>query len=179
MPLWDLPLEELERYAPSLEEPPDFDAFWAKTLAETRSFELDVRLEPADTLLTGVRSWDVTFNGFGGHPIRGWLHLPAAIEPGRRLGAVVQYQGYNGGRGLVHEHILWALAGYAHLVMDTRGQGSGWTAGDTPDPVGSDPAQPGFMTRGIRDPHTHFYRRVFADAVRAVEVVRGHEAVDP
>jgi cephalosporin-C deacetylase len=46
MPLWDLPLEELERYAPSLEEPPDFDVFWAKTLAETRSFELDVRLEP-------------------------------------------------------------------------------------------------------------------------------------
>jgi cephalosporin-C deacetylase len=179
LPLWDLPREELERYRPEVAEPADFNDFWAETLAETRGSELDLRMAPAETMLTAVRSWDVIFNGFGGHPIRAWLHVPAAAEPGARLPAVVQYQGYNGGRGLVHEHVLWALAGYVHLVMDTRGQGSGWTVGDTPDPVGSDPAQPGFMTRGIRDPRAHFYRRVFADAVRAVEAVRGHEAVDP
>jgi cephalosporin-C deacetylase len=126
-----------------------------------------------------VRSFDVTFNGFGGHPIRGWLHLPASTEPAERLAAVVQFQGYNGGRGLVHEHLFWALAGYAHFVMDTRGQGSGWSVGATPDPVGSDPSHPGFMTRGIRAPDAHFYRRVFADAVRAVEAVRSHNSVDP
>ena len=61
-----------------------------------------------------------------------------------RLPAVVQYQGYGSGRGLAHEPVLWALPGYAHLVMDTRGrgQGSDWSTGDMPDPVGSSPASP-------------------------------------
>jgi hypothetical protein len=41
--------------------------------------------------------------------------------------------------------------------------------GDTPDLVegGSDPAFPGYMTRGICDPATYYYRRVFSDAVSA------------
>ncbi len=84
-----------------------------------------------------------------------------------------------GGRGLAHEHVLWALAGYAHLVIDNRGQGSGWTTGDTADPIGSGPSAPGFMTRGIDDPREYFYRRLFVDAVRAVQAIRSHECVDP
>lgn len=36
MPLFDLPLAELETYAPVLDEPADLDAFWARTLAESR-----------------------------------------------------------------------------------------------------------------------------------------------
>jgi cephalosporin-C deacetylase len=178
MPRWDLSLEELERYTPDVPEPAAFDEFWARTLAETRAHQLEPRFVPVDGSLTAVRTFDVTYAGFDGQPIRSWLHLPANAPAGERLPAVVQYQGYNGGRGLPHEHVLWALAGYAHLVMDTRGQGSGWTVGDTPDPVGSAPSHPGFMTRGIADPDEHFYRRVFADAVRAVEAVRAHETVD-
>ena len=50
---------------------------------------------------------------------------------------------------------MWAAAGYAHLVMDTRGQGSTWSVGDTPDhDTTGAPAHPGFMTRGILDPAT-------------------------
>jgi len=41
-------------------------------------------------MLTAVESWDVTFNGFGGHPIRAWLHLPASTTTDRQLPAVVQ-----------------------------------------------------------------------------------------
>ena len=85
---------------------------------------------------------------------------------------MVQYQGYGGGRGLPHQWLYWAAAGYAHLFMDTRGQGSGWSVrGLHPESgrVGAR-ASPGFMTRGIEDPQTfYYYRRVFADAVRAVE----------
>ena len=64
--------------------------------------------------------------------------------------------------------------------MDTRGQGSTWRHGDTPDNAGAggDPHHPGFMTQGILDPHTYYYRRVFTDAVRAVETARAHPAVD-
>jgi cephalosporin-C deacetylase len=35
------------------------------------------------------------------------------------------------------------------------------------------------MTQGILDPATYYYRRLITDAVRAVEAVRSHPAVDP
>src|SRR6185369_15485376 len=38
---------------------------------------------------------------------------------------------------------------------------------------------PGFLTRGILKKETYYYRRVFTDAVRAIEAARSHEAVDP
>ena len=64
--------------------------------------------------------------------------------------------------------------------MDTRGQGSVWRRGDTADaePDGGNPQLPGFMTRGVLSPRTYYYRRVFTDAVRAIEAARRHPAVD-
>ena len=93
---------------------------------------------------------------------------------------IVEYIGYGGGRGLPIDWLLWSNAGYAHFVMDTRGQGSEWRTGDTPDPEpdGANPHVPGFMTRGILHPETYYYRRVFTDAVRAVEAVHSRPAID-
>ncbi len=177
MSQFDLPLAELRAYAPALPEAPDFDAFWATTLAQTRRHDLAATFTPVDSGLAVLDSFDVTFAGFGGAPIRAWLHLP--VGRSGPLPAVVEYLGYGGGRGWPHERVLWASAGYAHLLMDTRGQGSSWAVGQTADPdTTGAPAHPGFMTQGILDPATYFYRRVFTDAVRAVEVVRAHPAVD-
>ena len=41
--------------------------------------------------------FDVTFAGFGGHPIRAWLTRPAGTR--EDLPVVVEYLGYGGGRG--------------------------------------------------------------------------------
>ncbi|MBT2442670.1 acetylxylan esterase [Streptomyces sp. ISL-36] len=176
MARFDLPLDRLRTYRSASEEPEDFDAFWSKTLSEARTHRLDARYEPVASGLATVEVYDVTFAGFGGHPVKGWFVLPAGTD--RPLPVVVEFLGYGGGRGLPHTHLLWASAGFAHFVMDTRGQGSGWATGDTPDPVGSAPAFPGFMTRGIEDPFTYYYRRLFTDAVRAVEAARAHPLVD-
>ena len=136
------------------------------------------RYERVDTGLRSVETFDVTFPGFDGQPIRGWLQLPAGA--GGPLPCVVTYVGYGGGRSLPADHLLWASAGYAHLVMDTRGQGSGWTPGDTPDAgAAGDPQAPGVMTRGIEDPAGYYYRRLMTDAVRAVDAAKAHPAVDP
>ncbi|MCX5189749.1 acetylxylan esterase [Streptomyces sp. NPDC059837] len=176
MAQFDLPLDELREYRSASAEPEGFDTFWAKTLQEAREHDLDARFEPVRTPLKTVKVYDVTFAGFGGHPIKGWLTLPAwANSP---LPTVVEFVGYGGGRGLSHTHLLWASAGFAHFVMDTRGQGSGWGGGETPDPVGSAPAYPGYMTRGIDAPENYYYRRVFTDGVRAVEAARSHPLVD-
>ena len=181
MALYDLPLPELERYLPDLDEPADLDEFWAATLAETRAFDLDVRREPVDTHLRLLDVEDVTFAGFGGHPVKAWVTRPAgSATDGSSLPAVVEFIGYGGGRGRPVERLAWAAAGYVHLLMDTRGQGSRWgSGGGTPDPVGSGPQHPGFMTRGILDPAEHYYRRVYTDGVRAVEAVRSLPGVDP
>ncbi|TYP81953.1 acetylxylan esterase [Blastococcus xanthinilyticus] len=179
MPQTDLPLEDLRRYAPRLPAPADLQEFWDATLEEAGQWPLDASWTPVDSGLVTVETFDVAFAGFGGHEVRAWLHLPArALRGEEPLPAVVQYQGYNGGRGLPHEHVFWASAGFASLVVDTRGQGSGWTVGDTGDPVGSAAAQPGFLTRGVESPQEYYYRRVHTDAVRALEVLRAHPAVD-
>jgi cephalosporin-C deacetylase len=94
---------------------------------------------------------------------------------------VVEYIGYGGGRGLPLDWLLFSAAGYAHLVMDTRGQGSVWRRGDTADaePDGGNGQSPGFMTRGVLRPETYYYRRVYTDAVRAIEAALTRPEVDP
>jgi len=175
---FDLPLDELRTYLPDRQEPADFDSFWADTLAEARRHAPAVVLKPIDIGLRTVETWDVTFCGFGGHRIKGWLIMPAVrTEP---LSCVIEYVGYGGGRGLLVERLLWAAAGHAHFVMDNRGQGTDGPVGETPDPdaEGVDPHYPGFMTRGALDPRHHYYRRLFTDAARAVDAVQTLPQVD-
>lgn len=177
MPRFDLPVDELRAYRPDVAEPADFDDFWTATLAASRAVAEPPRLTRVDSPLRVVDVFDVEFSGYGRDPIKGWFTVPAdATGP---LPAVVEYVGYGGGRALPHERLQWAASGYAHLVMDTRGQGSAWgTGGGTPDPHGSGPSHPGFMTRGIHDPAEYYYRRVFTDAVLAVDAVRSLDVVD-
>jgi len=173
----DLPLDQLRAYAPDVREPDDFDAFWERTLAESRAAAGDVEVTPFDAGLAHVDVFDVTFPGFGGHPIKAWYLRPAGVDS--PLPCIVEIAGYGGGRGLPIEHTLWPSAGYAYVIMDTRGQGSAWGAGgDTSDPVGSNAATPGYMTRGILDPHDYYFRRVITDAVMAVDTARVLPGVD-
>lgn len=176
MPLFDLPLDELRRYAPAVAEPADFDVFWRTTLREAAAVPvlLDVRREPTDLRL--VECFDVTFAGFGGDPVRAWYTRPAGVtDP---LPAVVEYLGYGRGRGLPHERLTWSVAGYAHLLMDSRGQSGQYSAGDTPDPHLGAPGGPWPVTWGILAPHDYYYRRLVTDAVRAVQAVRALPGVD-
>jgi cephalosporin-C deacetylase len=150
---------------------------WTDTLCESRRRFRAPQVQPVDTGISLVLTHDVTFSGFDGQPIKAWLQVPVgADEP---LPCVVEYVGYGGGRGLPHEHLLWACAGFAHLVMDNRGQGSGVSVGDTDDPVGSGPAGPGVLTRGVRSFDHYYYRRLQTDAVLAVDAVTALPMVDP
>lgn len=179
MAFFDFPYDQLVTYKPPRGEPADFDAFWQSTLAETRQKPLNPRFTLYPMGLKVLEVFDVTYAGYGGQDIKGWLILPARRE--KPLPCVVEYIGYGGGRGSPLNWLTWPSAGYATLVMDTRGQGSSWQPGDTPDPEpdGSNPQHPGFMTRGVLNPKTYYYRRVFVDAVRAIEAAQSFEGVDP
>jgi cephalosporin-C deacetylase len=178
MAFFDLSLNELKAYCPDRAEPADFDSFWQSTLEEARTLPLNATFEQVDYGLVAQESFDVTFNGFGGQPVKGWLILPS-LRTGK-LPCVVAYIGYGGGRNFPIDWLLWSSAGYAHFIMDTRGQGSSWSAGDTPDLYsdGGNAHFPGSMTKGILDPKHYYYRRVFTDAVRAIEAARSHPVVD-
>lgn len=177
MPRFDLPVEELRSYRPEVAEPNDFDDFWEQTLSEARVLAQPIQLRRIDSPLQAVEVYDVTFSGFGGDRVGGWLLLPA--DTNEPLPAVIEFNGYGGGRGLPHERLGWAASGYAYFFMDTRGQGSSWgTGGVTADPHGSGPAAPGFMTQGIEDPNSYYYRRVYTDAVLAIDAIRTLERVD-
>lgn len=178
MALFDLPLDQLRQYAPAVDEPADFDEFWATTLAQAAAAPviLDIRQEKTDLRL--VESWDVTFAGFGADPVRAWFTRPVGLDA--PAPAVVEYLGYGRGRGLPHERLTWAVAGYAHLLMDSRGQGGQYgTGGDTADPHGDSLGGPGPVTRGILNPGDYYYRRLITDAVRAIDAVRELPGVDP
>ncbi|MDX6339721.1 MAG: cephalosporin-C deacetylase, partial [Streptosporangiaceae bacterium] len=133
--LRDLSLPELRQYRPVVEEPPDFDEFWASELATAAAQDTEPVFTAVPTQIQHADVVDVTFPGYAGDPIKGWLLLPHVSPPDRAL--VVEYVGYGGGRGDPFEWLTWSCAGHPHLIMDTRGQGGGWRSADTPDP--SDP----------------------------------------
>jgi cephalosporin-C deacetylase len=171
--LYDLDPADLVTYRPARDEPPDFDLFWKQTL-QFHGGQPSLRLARVDAGLFTVDTFDAAFAGYGGQPVKAWLVLPKAAA--RPLPCMVQFVGYGDGRGLAIDHLLWASAGYAHLVMDTRGQG-----GETPDrpvPPGADIDGPP-VVRGLRHPSEYYYRRLFVDAVRAVEAVRACPEIDP
>lgn len=178
MPQFDLSLDQLRCFAPDVEEADGFDAFWAQTLSADAP--VTASIEEFDNRQTQVDTFDVSFTGFGGSPVKAWLHVPAGAEG--PLPAVVRYIGYSGSRGMPTSN-TFASAGYAEFVLDTRGQG--WSGsnlfGGTPDPVADAGAfgPPGPMTKGITAPETYYYRRAITDAVRLLQLAVGHTSVDP
>ena len=132
MPQFDLSLEELRSYRPALRLPDGFDDFWSRTLEELARVPAAVRRRAEPVGLLTVEVDDVRFAGAGGTEVAGWLLRPAGTAG--PLPCVVEFIGYGGGRGLPHERLLWSAAGYAHLVVDTRGQGWGHAVGVTADP---------------------------------------------
>lgn len=168
----DLDPEALAAYLPARDEPDDFDGFWSGTLAAARARDRAVSRVPVEGDLALLDVEDVTFAGYGGTPVRAWLLMPRG---GTDLPCVIRYLGYGQGRGIPVGWVQWPAAGYAHLVMDTRGQGS-----DTPD-LGDEHRTPGdgpHICRGLGDPEHYYYRRLMTDAALLVDVAAEHPRLD-
>lgn len=180
MPLFDLPLTELGAYRSQRPEPVDFDEFWRSTLLDARNQPLDVRIEPHEVQLPLVETSHLWFTGFGGQPVHGLLLRPSGeVVPGPAP-MIVQYLGYGDGTGSPLDWLSLPAAGFATLVMDTRGQGArARRAGATGDRGGSESAHvEGFLTKGVLDPDDYYYRRVFVDAVRAIDAAATLDGID-
>ncbi len=177
MAYYDLPLNDLEKYLPVRYEEKDFDEFWEKTINESFKFPLNAEIKEANYYLETVEVYDLTFSGYKNQRIKGWYILPKMRN--KKLPCIIEFIGYGGGRNFPFEHLIWPTAGYAYIIMDTRGQGSNWSKGDTPDyPEESNPHYPGFMTDGILNPENYYYKRVIVDALRCVELATTLKEID-
>jgi len=115
VPEYDLPLVTVAPAAPpATDEPEDFDAFWAANLAAHRDIEVAPTLVAAGTRSRDLQAETVTFAGFQGRPVTGWLLLPvgaAATLPG-----LVELRPAGGAAARDLEWL--ASAGFAHLVVE-------------------------------------------------------------
>lgn len=171
MPLYDKPLEELVVYDPPKTAEPDFDAFWSRTLSENAEAPLEAQAEPIDYPAIGAQVYEVYYTGWRGARICASLVVPDGDGP---FPALVQYHGYSGYKGPVHGHLMWALQGYVVLAVDVRGQ-----SGNSGDPgLYTGGHVTGWMTQGILDPEEYYYRGVYMDCVRALDVCCRRPEVD-
>lgn len=170
VPSIDLSLEELHSYRAQAVAPADLADFWARTSEQSDSQPLDVTLEAVGSPLARVGVFRLSFAGFGSGRVTGWYLRPESEEP---VPGVVSFHGYSGRALRPLEAYPLAAQGIAVLSMDCRGQ-----AGDS-DPVpGASAHAAGWLTQGLEDPWACYYRTVYADAVRSIEVLCSFPEVD-
>jgi cephalosporin-C deacetylase len=171
MPSIDMPLEQLRQYKPTLYRQEDFQSFWETTLSASDKQPLNAELIPFDLPARGLECFAVRFDGFGGGRLAGWYLRPDSR--GKCPGLCV-YHGYSGRGPRPLDLISLATQGICVLSMDCRGQ-NGQSQDAAIYPEGH---HNGWMTVGIRDPRTYYYRYVYADAVRALELLAHREEVN-
>ncbi|HYO07815.1 MAG TPA: acetylxylan esterase, partial [Tepidisphaeraceae bacterium] len=171
MPSIDMPLEQLRQYQPPLNREADFEEYWRSTLAEATKQPLNAELIPYDLPARGIECYAVRFDGFGGGRLAGWYLRP---EAGGKAPGLCVYHGYSGRATRPLDLVAYAQQGMCVLSMDTRGQnGQSQDAATYPEGHAA-----GWMTQGIREPKHYYYRYVYADAVRALELLARREEVD-
>lgn len=171
MPIIDLPLERLKEYKPPLTRRNDFFLFWDESLKISKEQPLNTKVDEVAYPVKRLKVYRLLFDGFiDRSPINAWLLKPNEDGP---LPAMIFFHGYGGNRGQVSDYLGWVLQGYVVMAVDVRGQ-----SGESPDfakyPSGS---LIGNMTKGILDKNSYYYRYVYMDCLRALEVLYGREDV--
>jgi len=171
MPSIDMPLEQLRVYKPTLYREADFESFWNQTINSAENQALNAELIPYDLPGQLVQCYAVRFDGFEGGRLAGWFLRPT--KAGKFPGVCV-YHGYSGRGARPLDLLHLAAQGICVLSMDCRGQ-----IGESQDALVAGEGQAGgWMTKGIRNPLEYYFRHVFADAVRALELLARREEVD-
>lgn len=175
MPTFEMSMDELRRYRGCSPLPDDFDAYWARGLADLEATGLEYTLEPADFKAPGIVCGHLWFTGIGQARIHCKFLRPAQVnEP---LPGVVSYHGYTHHSGEWVNLLPFAYAGQVVLAMDVRGQGG--LSQDTSTADG--PSLYGQIVRGAADPDPDrlFFRNVYLDAVKATRILMAMDFVDP
>jgi cephalosporin-C deacetylase len=174
MPILDMPLAELERYAGRNPRPDDFDAYWERGLLEMRATDPAVELVPARFQTAFAECFQLRFTGVRGARIHAKYLRPRASR--NRSPALLEFHGYAGNSGDFASKLAWVAAGFAVASLDCRGQGglsddAGGMRGTTHN---------GHIVRGLLDEaDALLFRQIFLDTAELARVVAGFPEVDP
>lgn len=138
--------------------------FWDRTEAELAETRADVSL--VHDRFYSERDWDVYrmhYSTTGGHRLFAWLSAPKGPGPFPALLRMPDYAS-------VHDIIYTPIRQHA-VVMNASHRGQRNSDGLF------QASFPGLLTEGIESPETYVMRSVFADALRAVEVLSAQEQV--
>ncbi len=142
---------------------PDFDEFWARTLAELAEVDPEYKLTFLKEHSNDVRrTYRVDMKSLGGESISGLLTEPVA--PGK-YPVMVCYMGYGSD--------IWPFDPSSNpqmieFMLCIRNQALNRLPGEAND----------WCTRGLEDKEEYYYRGAFADAVRGVDFVSSLEKAD-
>ncbi len=160
------PARDPASYGTTVTRPPDFDQFWADTLADAAETPVNPRFELDPLRSTDdVEVYDARWDSFQGVTVAGWYCRPRRARG--RLPALIHVPGY------VSEPLVpkaSARDGYCALSVAPRGK--------LRSNAQFNPGYPGLLTHNIVDRNTYGYRGFYVDALRAVDVVLAREEVD-
>jgi cephalosporin-C deacetylase len=155
-----------------LKRPSDFEKFWSKTLKLARARPLKFALTPLKCPVAGSELFDFRLRGFEGAALAGFYMLPKKRK--ERIPAVLQYHGYASNKGEPEDYAHWLKLGMAVLAMDVRGQ-----LGDSTDnAVYEGGHAAGWMTQGILEASAYYYRKVYLDAIIAMDFLSSRPEID-
>lgn len=163
----------LENYCPELTRQEDFFPFWENEIKKSNELSLQTEMNLLDYPLSQVKVYDVTFQGVNGVQIHGWYMVPDFIAE-KKYPCLVCYHGYGGSRGVPSDHMLWILAGMAVFAVDCRGQGG--ITGDSGCASGG--GIYGLTCRGILEKEDYYYREVYLDCIRSLDVIWSRNEID-
>lgn len=174
MPVFEMPMEQLQQYQGSSPRPEDFDAYWEKALADCEATGLEYSMSPAEFSAPGLDCRDLWFEGTLGAKIHCMFVCPSHVEG--KIPGVVRFHGYMDHSGEWFALIPYAYAGCAVIAMDCRGQGG--LSGDAYQ--GAGPTIFGHIMRGVRDedPQKLYYRDLYLDAAKSIRILMSMDFVD-
>ncbi|TXK81445.1 alpha/beta fold hydrolase [Paenibacillus sp. N3.4] len=166
-------ISELHQYNAPLTAKEDLASYWESTLREFDGKPLNANRVKIDTPLAHIDAYKVSYHGFDNTPIHGWYLLPRFVKQ-EKLPCVVIFHGYTGGKGYPEDYSQWLLMGLAVFAIDVRGQG-GETGNLLENSFGM---TKGWVTQGILDKDSCYYKAITVDGLRAVDWVSEQPEID-
>lgn len=164
--------DQLKNYTPELTKLVDFDLFWEQTKQELKGIPLNIRCDLSAYPSSEIEVYNISCQSLFNETLRGWYILPKQRK--QKIPCVIEYRGFMSRVGQPMQYLNWVTMGYAVLVLDIRGQG-GQTSDTHPYPA---PYLPHLLTHGLLDQTIYYQRRLFADALRAVDVAEALTDID-
>jgi cephalosporin-C deacetylase len=167
-------IEDLERLSPPLTAKADLEDYWDHNLQQFADKPLNATRTLVETPLTHMEAYKVNYEGFDDTPICGWYLLPRQPRSGK-IPCVVLYHGYTGSKGYPEDYAAYILMGIAVFSIDIRGQ-NGETGNHLEQSHGM---AMGWITQGILNRDTCYYKAITIDALKALDWVSEQPEIDP